>query len=92
MITGKFCRLFIAYLSGLCGLALVFGQLSGCNTIRGFPNPPKTSTAAKPEPDWQLGPLAIKAYNDAPNADAQKILRNDIIDARVAALDSAFGD
>jgi hypothetical protein len=92
MNTGKFCRLLTPPLFGLCGLALLFGQLSGCNTIRGFPNPPKTSTVAKPEPDWQLGPLAIKAYNDAPNADAQKILRNEIIDARVAALDSAFGD
>jgi hypothetical protein len=35
---------------------------------------------------------AGRTYNDAPNADAQKILRNEIIDARVAALDSAFGD
>ena len=67
--------------------------LTGCNTIRGFPNPPRTANVTQPEPDWELGPQAIKAYNEAAaGSPAQKLLRNDIIDARLAAIDSAFGE
>jgi hypothetical protein len=76
-----------------CVLAAALCLLTGCNTIRGFPYPPKTANVTRPEPDWQLGPQAIKIYNEA-SADPvlQKSLRNDIIDARLSAIDSAFGD
>jgi hypothetical protein len=90
--TGKVCDFLSMRVPVVCTLALVSGILSGCNTIRGFPNPPKTVDVAMPEPDWELGPQAIKAYNNAPNPDAQKTFRNEIIDARLAALDRAFGD
>jgi hypothetical protein len=93
MTTGTFHRLVTAPSAILCGLLLIPGLLTGCNTIRGFPHPPRTADVARPAPDWQLGPQAIKAYNEASSDPAaQKTLRNDIIDARLAAIDSAFGD
>jgi hypothetical protein len=76
----------------MCGLMLVLSLLTGCNTIRGFPNAPKISSAVRPAPDWQLAPQAIAVYNAETDPKTQKTLRNEIIDARLAALDRAFGD
>lgn len=73
-------------------LLLIFSSLTGCNTIRGFPNPPKNADAAPPNPDWQLGPQAIRTYNAENDPATKMTLRNEIIDARLAALDNAFGD
>jgi hypothetical protein len=93
MTTGTFHRLLTVPSAILCGLLLIPGLLTGCNTIRGFPNPPRTADVARPAPDWQLGPQAIKVYNEAASDPAtQKTLRNDIIDARLAAIDRAFPD
>ena len=76
----------------MCLLFVALSTLTGCNTIRGFPERPRTTNVAPPTPDWQLGPPAIAAYNAETDAVKKKSLRNDIIDARVAAIDSAFGD
>jgi hypothetical protein len=65
---------------------------TGCNTLRGFPAPPQTTDVAAPAPGWQLGPQAVQAYNAASSPDEKKALRNEIIDARMAAIDVRFGD
>jgi hypothetical protein len=72
-----------------CVLALVL--LSGCATIRGFPDPPDTSTAEFPAVGYQLGPDAITQYNKAPDA-RKKLVRNEIIDARMAEIDRKFAE
>jgi hypothetical protein len=64
----------------------------GCATIRGFPNPPRAATDIKaPAEGYQLGPDGIRAYNAA-TGDTKKTLRNEIIDARMAEIDSKFAD
>lgn len=75
-------------LSGV--IALSISLLAGCSTIRGFPSPPKTADVDPPGADWQLGPKAIKAYNTETDPAKQKILRDEIIDARLTAIDLAF--
>ena len=75
------------------GLVLLGLNLCGCSTIRGFPSPPKTAIVDSPDVDWELGPKAIATYNAAEtDSTKQKQIRNEIIDARVAAIDPAYGD
>jgi len=64
----------------------------GCATIRGFPKPPRVSTAAKPAEGYQLGPSAIVLYNSEDDSAKKKLIRNEIIDARMAEIDSKFGE
>src|ERR1700730_10063113 len=73
-------------------LATTLALTAGCSTMRGFPDPPSTSTAEFPQPGYQLGPDAIKKYNEESNLQQKKILRNEIIDARMFEIDSKFGD
>jgi len=66
--------------------------LHGCGSIRGFPEPAATSTAMFPNPGYQLGDSAIVRYNEEGDPAKKKQLRNEIIDARMAELDSKFAD
>lgn len=72
----------------LTGLLLV----SGCATIKGFPERPSTSDVAPPAAGYQLGPAAITQYNDEQDPAKKKNLRNEIIDARMAEIDNKFAD
>lgn len=65
--------------------------LSGCATIRGFPERPTKTQAVAPAVGWQLGPDAVVQYNKAGSSD-KKRLRNEIIDAKLADLDERFAD
>ena len=69
-------------------------DLTGCNSLRGFPALPATSSASAPTPGYQLGPGAILDYNSAKDLDSKLLIRNDIIDARKhrrRALHEAIG-
>jgi hypothetical protein len=66
--------------------------LSGCATIYGFPDPPSTSAARFPDAGYQLGPAAITQYNNELDPAKKRILRNEIIDARMAEIDSKFAN
>src|SRR6266403_607284 len=92
LATGTFRSLLIPSLAIFGSLLLLLCLLTGCNTIRGFPNPPNTADVESPNPGWELGPKAIKSYNAETDPARQKVLRNEIVDARLAALDNAFGD
>ena len=72
-------------------MPLVVG-LIGCVGVRGFPQPPRTSTAAPPDPDYLLGQEALKRYGEEEDVATKKILRNEIIDARMEEIDLKFGD
>jgi hypothetical protein len=64
----------------------------GCATIRGFPEPPRVEKDKTwPAEGYQMGPDAIREYNEATGT-AKKIVRNEIIDARMAEIDSKFAD
>lgn len=76
----------------LAAALLVSGLLAGCATLRGFPNPPATTNVDSPTPGWELSPGAIKVYNAETNPAKRKQLRNEIIDARIDAIDAAFSD
>jgi hypothetical protein len=69
---------------------LVASVVSSCATIRGFPDPPATSTANYPDPGYLLGPDAIRRYDAETDPGRKKLLRNEIIDARMAAIDARF--
>jgi hypothetical protein len=73
-------------------LAGVMLALAGCTSIRGFPEPPATSSASKPDPGYQLGPAGIAEYNKETDAQKKKLIRNELIDARMAELDRRFGE
>jgi hypothetical protein len=64
----------------------------GCATIRGFPNPPRVSKDAKPAEGYQLGPAAIVLYNGEDDPARKKLIRNEIIDARMAEIDAKFAE
>jgi hypothetical protein len=67
--------------------------MTGCvAAIRGFPEEPRTSTAAPPDPDYLLGKQALEIYNRETDTDKKKVLRNEIIDARMEEIDKKFGD
>lgn len=67
--------------------------LPGCAIFTGIPRPPMTSTATAPASGYQLGDDAIRAYNAETNDPIKKkILRNEIIDARMAEIDHKFAD
>jgi hypothetical protein len=68
--------------------------VTGCQSIRGFPEPPATmpSGVVAPALGYQLSPSAIVAYNNETDPAKKKILRNEIIDARMAELDRKFAD
>src|SRR5258708_5726919 len=73
-------------------VAAAITLVTACSTTRGFPDPPKTSTVIFPEVDYQLATAAIKNYNEEIDLAKKKLLRNEIIDARLAELDIKFGD
>jgi hypothetical protein len=73
----------------LSALALV---ASGCSTIQGFPKPRATIQAKFPAANYQLGPDGIEKYNAQTDPLAKKTLRNEIIDAHLAAIDAGFAD
>jgi hypothetical protein len=68
--------------------------LTACQSIRGFPEPPYVapSSVEAPAVGYQLSPSAIVAYNKETDATKKKMLRNEIIDARMAELDDKFAD
>lgn len=65
---------------------------SSCATVRGFPNPPATSTEVYPQPDYLLGSDAIEKYNAEQDVSKKQLIRNEIIDARMAGIDAKFWD
>jgi hypothetical protein len=66
---------------------------AGCiAAVRGYPDPPRQSTAVPPDPDYLLGHAAIKAYHTETDLEKKKVLRNEIIDARLDELDRKFGE
>ena len=75
----------------LLGL-LVVNLASSCATIRGFPKPPARSAEVYPQADYLLGDDAIQRYNAEQDLQKKQLLRNEIIDARIAAVDSKFWD
>ena len=72
-------------------ILITFQLVAGCATINGFPDPPSTSTAVYPEPNYLLGDNALKKYTEEPAA-SKKELRNEIIDARMQEIDKKFED
>ena len=66
--------------------------VSSCATVRGFPDPPPVSTQVYPEPSYLLGDDAVGRYNAEPDPGKKALLRNEIIDARMAAIDAKFWD
>lgn len=73
------------------GILILFIPLFvGCATIRGFPDPPATSKEAPPAAGFQLGDAAIVDYNRETDAAKKKLIRNEIIDARMAEIDTKF--
>lgn len=70
----------------------VIGGLMGCAAIRGFPQPPRASTAVFPDPDYLLGKDALERYGEERDMPAKIILRNEIIDARMEEIDKKFED
>jgi len=83
--------LFIKLTAGAFLTVAILMQV-GCATIRGFPEPPATSSAASPKIGWQLSASAIELYNAETDATKKKAIRNEIIDARMAEIDNKFGD
>jgi len=77
----------LALVSAVCACLV-----SGCTAVRGFPDPPATSKAVYPDPSYLLGPDAVQRYVQETDAARKKLLRNEIIDARMAELDRKFGD
>jgi hypothetical protein len=74
-------------------IAVVVPMMIGCvAAIRGFPQEPRTSTATPPDPDYLLGKQALESYNQETDLLKKKILRNEIIDARMEEIDKKFGD
>ena len=65
---------------------------TGCSTIRGFPDPPATSDKVHPDPTYLLGPDAIRRYVAESDAPRKLLLRNEIIDARMAEIDRRFAE
>jgi len=72
--------------------AVITLAVTGCATIRGFPEPPTQTTVESPKAGWQLGPKAVEQYHQTTDATAKQLLRNEIIDARMADLDHKFSD
>lgn len=72
-------------------LVLCFA-LAGCSSIRGFPEPPATSTATRPTVGFQLGPSIVEEYNAERDPAKKQLIRNEIIDARMAEIDRKFAD
>lgn len=72
--------------------ALASVLLAGCGSMRGFPEPPATSTVSFPNPGYQLADGAILKYNEETDLTKKKLLRNEIIDARMAEIDAKFAD
>ncbi len=66
--------------------------LAACTSLQGYPKPPDTSTVSAPTPGYQLGPAAILQYNAETDPTKKKLIRNEIIDARLAELDKKFGE
>jgi len=68
--------------------------LTACQSIRGFPEPPRTVSASVVAPalDYQLSPSAIVTYNRETDPAKKRLLRNEIIDARMAEIDARFAD
>lgn len=73
----------------LIGSAVMFG---GCASFQGFPKPPNTSAAVAPAPGYQLGDSGILKYNSEQDLTTKQLIRNDIIDARMAEIDRNFAD
>ncbi len=66
---------------------------AGCSAaIRGYPEPPRVSTAQHPDPDYLLGRDALNKYHNETDPVNKKILRNEIIDARMEEIDKKFGE
>jgi hypothetical protein len=66
--------------------------LIGCTAaVRGFPGQPKTSTAVYPEPDYLLGNGALELYGKETDSTKKRVLRNEILDARMEEIDQKFG-
>lgn len=65
---------------------------SGCAVFDGMPDKPETSTSAAPAYDYLLGPNGVAAYNAEKDLSQKKVLRNELIDARMAAIDRKFQD
>jgi len=72
---------------------VLLSMMMGCTAaIRGFPDPPRTSTVEAPDPDYLLGKNALRKYNEENSSEKKKILRNEIIDARMDEIDNRFVD
>jgi hypothetical protein len=72
---------------------IMIPMIAACTAaVRGFPERARTSTAAEPDPDYLLGKNALLKYNQETDNSRKKILRNEIIDARMDEVDARFGD
>lgn len=87
-----FCGALIGGLARLSSLLAILSGLAGCAMLRGIPDPPNTSQAVPPNPGYQLGDAAIAKYNAEADPAKRKLLRNEIIDARMAEIDRRFGE
>lgn len=78
--------------TGISFLLILGLVLTGCTTIRGFPEAPRASNASFPDSDFLLGKAALDQYTKEADTKKKKILRNEILDARIEEIDKNFGE
>lgn len=73
-------------------VVLCLFSVGGCATIRGLPHEPRTSTIAKGDAEGLILPSDFERYDKETNTDTKQIIRNEILDERMAEIDRKFNE